>query len=251
MNRTKALEHLRPLLELVVSLEGSFTASIPLLYELAALGTGKGTGSASVLMNRIKRRYLRLCRVQEELGRLDFKKANPADSPEDYVFSQIDFSRYKEIHERTFNTVFLEGIDDFGKTFFQVNFSLAREELHALLEKNYEKIESMYKLKRENPMILSIMRTLETSLEDLPLFSFEEIEKELNRLSEFTENHVFMPEIKEAYPLLLFCLDGMTITHKDGMSTRLFVSDDGALSATFQPGGKPWTRVLISIETKS
>ena len=183
----------------------------------------------SELMNRLERRYLRLCRNINELGRLDFKKAAPGTSPEDFVFSRIDFSRYREILEKDFDLLFLDGLADFDDAFLRKNFKLGREEIRSLIERSYKKIEGSYKLRQESPLILSIMRTLETSLEDLPLFSTEDIREHSETL----------------YPLLLSSLDGVTVTHRDGKTTKLFLSAEGALSGTFQPGGKPWTRVLV------
>ena len=156
---------------------------------------------------------------------LDFKNATPGTTPEDFIFSRIDFSRYREIHEKDFNYLFLDGIEDFDEVFFKENFKLDIEEIKPIIENCYEKVDGIFILRRENPLILSIMRTLETSLEDKPLFSPEETGEEL-------------------YDLLLTSLNGVTVIHKDGMETRLFASEEG-LSGTFQPGGKPWTRVLI------
>ena len=190
MNQTNVLEHLKPL-----------------------------------LMNRLERRYLRLCRLQNEMSRLDFKNAPPGTSPEDFIFSRIDFSRYREIQDQSFKEFFLDGLEDFDEAFYKKNFRLDREEIRSLIENSYKKTEGSYRLQKETPLILSVMRTLETSLEDRPLFSPEETENRFN--------------------LLLSSLDGVTVTHRDGMTTRLFVSAEGGLSGTFQPGGKPWTRVLV------
>ena len=179
-----------------------------------------------LLMKRLERRYLRLCLLQNEMSRLDFKNAAPGISPEDFIFSRIDFSRYRKIPEKDFEELFLEGLDDFDEAFLMKNFRLGLNEVKSLIEKSYEKTDGLFILKRENPVILSLMRTLETSLEDKPLFSPEEVSEMV-------------------YPVLLSRLDGVTVTHRDGMTTRLFVSAEGELSATFQPGGKPWTRVLV------
>ena len=180
-----------------------------------------------ILMNRLERRYLRLCRLQNEMSRLDFKNAAPGVSPEDFIFSRIDFSRYREIQEKDFEFLFLGGIDDFDEAFYKMNFRLNLNEIKSLIESSYEISGGLCILKRENPVILSLMRTLETSLEDKPLFSSEEVSEMV-------------------YPVLLSRLDGVIFTHRDGMTTRLFLSAEGELSATFQPGGKPWTRVLVT-----
>ena len=181
-----------------------------------------------ILLNRLQRRYLRLCRMQEEMSRLDFKNAAPGVSPEDFIFSRIDFSRYKEIPEKEFEELYLGGLDDFNEVFLKNNFGLGLNEIRSLIKNSYKKAEGTFKLQRENPVILSIMRTLETSLDDKPLFNAEECGDGF-------------------FYSLISSLDGVTVTHGDGMTTRLFVSADGGLSATFQPAGKPWTRVLVNV----
>ncbi|MCL2007444.1 MAG: hypothetical protein FWG77_05105 [Treponema sp.] len=240
MNRLIAIEKLTPVFDHVLSPEIKAISSFPILQEFAALSVGSKNTGQSIIINRIKRRYLRLCRVQEELSRLDFKNAKAGVSPEDYVFSKIDFSRYREIHKGAYESLFLESLSDFSDTFLIENFGSGRDELRNLIENSYKKAESICVLIEEKPLIISLMRTLETSLDDMPLFSDEEIANEVKSLPPILQ------QIESIYILLVFCLDGLSITHKDGMITELFVSVDGNLSATFRPGGKPWTRVLIN-----
>ena len=118
-------------------------------------------------------------------------------------------------------------LPDFDEAYFTNNFGLDRREVQSLIENGYKKEDGFYRIQQENPITLSIMRALDSSLENSSLFSVEEVTKEL-------------------YPQLISHLDGMVITHEDGMKTTLFISPDGDLSATFRPGNKPWTRVLIS-----
>ncbi|MDR1803529.1 MAG: hypothetical protein LBQ94_07975 [Treponema sp.] len=201
------------------------------------------------MLNGIHRRYLRLCRLQEELAGLDLKKAKPGDSLEDFVFSKIDFSRYREIEVSYFETLFLEGLKDFDEAFFKEKFYLDKKEIQSMIETSYKKTEGLYRLQRENSMILSVMRTLETSLEDLPLFTPEEIGEELKKIPGFDGGNPgsFSPEIRNVetlFPLLVLSLDGVVI-RGEGMETKLFVSAEGNLEGIFQPDNKPWTRVLL------
>ncbi|MCL2070117.1 MAG: hypothetical protein FWH19_03935 [Treponema sp.] len=231
--------------ELILSLKRDLPLSIPLLKELANFKNN----SEGIVFHRLERRYYRLCRLQNELSRLDLKKAAPGVSSgtanlEDFVFSQIDFSRYRAIEEKDFKMIFPDGLTDFDEAFFKNNFRLGREEVQNLIKESYEKAEGLHKLKQENPVILSIMRSLETSLEDSPLFTSGEITGELKNLLDFC--HAAMPNNTELlYPLLVYGLDDTQISHSDGMTTRLFIPAQGDLSGTFQPAGKPWTRVLI------
>lgn len=255
MNKPEVLEFL----DLVPLLRQDVPFAIPVLRDLAALTAQQKAdlpySGAGVLWRRINRRYLRLCRLQEELGRLDFKQAASGVSAEDYVFSRIDFKRYGKIDEKEFNARYLEGLGDFEDTLLVKNLGLTRDEIISLIEKNYEKNGDSYLLRKENPVILSVMRALDTSLESLPLFTQEEIRRELTDLYDFiyksTNKTLPVPlqtrNAKQFFQLLVHCLNDVTIAHEDGMKTTLFMSPQGDLSGTFRPGNKPWTLVLIPI----
>ena len=271
-----------PFQNFVLSLKRELPLSISLLRELALLGlkaaqqspggpqslsspkiplagSGPRTGGSrpvamadGILKRRLDRRYARLCRVQEELGRLDFKKAPPGVSPEDFIFSRIDFSRYREMSEKEFGDLFPEGLTDFDDGFFEKNFGLNKTEIQSLIEESYKKTAGTYIIRKESPSILSvlsIMRTLDTSLESSPLFTAEETLMELRNLLGFVGKGAGIPGIELLYPLLVLSLDNVCITHEDGMTTKLFISDGGDLAGTFLPGNKPWTLVLISAKS--
>lgn len=182
--------------------------------------------AAGIIKGRLERRYLRLCRIQQELENLNLKKNQEDSSLEDFVFSKIDFSRYKEISFKLFSEFYIEGITDFDESFFEKNFDRSRTQIKIMLKASYRKTDECFMLHRDNPVIISVMRTLDTSLEDNPLFTPAEINAEQKK-------H------------LLRILDNTVFSHDDGKKTKLFVSPNGDLSGTFQPGGKPWTRVLI------
>ena len=225
--------------------------SLPLLRELALFSTGATSPGLEPgpLVSGIHRRYLRLCRLQEELAGLNLEKAKPGDSLEDFVFSKIDFLRYREIEDTYFETLFLEGLKDFDEAFFKEKFYLDKKEIQSMIETSYEKTEKIYRLQRENSMILSVMRTLETSLEDLPLFTPEEIGEELKNIPGFEGGS---PEalpaetrnVETLFPLLVLSLDGVVIGGR-GMETKLTISAEGNLEGIFQHDNKPWTRILI------
>jgi len=241
--------------------------SIPLFLELAGFITKKkapdkregilleGFLYDGLFYRRLNRHYLRLCRVTSELDRLDLSKVAPyslqAFSLEDFVFSNIDFSRYREIAEKDFGLFQPEALADFSEEFFRKNFGFCRVEVQSIIEGSYKKTqgqfinEGKYKMIRENPLILSIMRTLETSLDNLPLFTFEEMQEEVAKLPDHTIKRTIIPDVDTLYRHLVSSLDNVTVTHEDGMVTKLFVSREGELTGTFRPGNKPWTRVLI------
>ena len=253
---------LKPFLDFIISLNQDLHFFIPILLELATLKTNNVMDKAAgLLKRRIERRYLRLCRLQDELNHLNLKNAMLSRetagaarqlSPEDYIFSQIDFSRYREIGERDFGLFFPEGIKDFGDDFLKRQLGLDRSGILSLIERSYEKVHRNYRIKQESPLILSVMRTLETSLEDLPLFSAREIKLELRSLlCYFGGGFISSPEeienIYMLYSLLVYNLDNIFITQQDGSKTKLFISPNGELSGTFMPDGKPWTRELIPV----
>jgi hypothetical protein len=248
LNRAEAIKTLKPFLDYVLSVNKSepFYASIPILRELTSLAVNAEQAVDGPVKKRIHRLYLRLCRLQEELGRLDLKKAKPnislGLSLEDFVFSNIDFSRYREINENYFTKLFAEGLEDFGDGFLRENFKRGRKEIKTLIETSYKKAEGVYRIEKGSPLILSVMRTLETSLETMPLFSLEEITEEFDRIP---ANYGGRENQEKIYSLLVTSLDGVFITHDDGMTTKLFITASGELAGTFRPADKPWTRVLV------
>ena len=248
--------------DLVLSLKRDLPVSIPLLRALAALTRAEESKEENLIKRRIDRRYRRLCRVQEELGRLDFKKAAPHKSPgtalEDFVFSQIDFSRYMKMDEQDFEQLFPEGLTDFDEVFLQKSFGCGKTEIQSLITASYKKTDGTYRIQTgdpgKEPLILSVMRTLETSLETLPLFTAGETEEELKSLLNFVEgsgekSRRRIPGMERLFPLLVSGLDNALIPHGDGMTTKLFISPRGDLSGTFRPGNKPWTIVLIPAQS--
>ena len=244
LNRCELIRNIKPFMEFLLTLRRD--KPIPILRDLAVLVTDTGTEDRTPLFlkGKIDRIYLRLCRLQEELSGLDFKKAAPGTSPEDYIFSRINFSRYREIPETDFEYLFLEGTSDFPAEFFNKNFAPGRDGACALIKECYAKKDKTYRLRRENPVILSVMRALEISLENSPLFTVEEIQSELDFLQGLTGTQKKMPDAQMLFSLLILSLENIDITHNDGMVTKLTVSPRGGLSGTFRPGGKAWTRAL-------
>jgi len=254
--RAEAIQTLKPFLDYVSSVSPDesdpLCASIPILRELTDMAVNAERAAAGPVKKRIHRQYYRLCRLQEELGRLDLKKAKPSVSlginVEDYIFSIIDFNRYKEINETYFVKLFAEGVDDFPDAFYWINFKRRRDDIRDLIERSYKKTEGVYRTKKEGPLLLSVMRTLETSLETVPPFSLSEIMEELGRIpAKYGGNE----NKKKIFWLLVSSLNGVAITHDDGMATKLFITDSGDMAGTFRPADKPWTLILIPLAKAS
>jgi hypothetical protein len=226
----------------------------PALAGMALLrGASPAGAAAGALGERLTRRYRRVCFVQEELGRLDFTKAKTGDVLESFVFNHIDFSWYKKIEQKEFTLLFIDGPEDFGEPFFEKTFRRNREAVKKIITGHYQKIGGFYYLRRENPLIFSIMRSLHTSLEFLPLVCLEDIREECAGLVRVLESRGLIdpgafPGLERKMPLLFPCLlralDGLCFSHDDGQQTCLrCVSREGVLilEGIFHPQGKPCT----------
>ena len=273
-------EELKPFINHLLSIRNEVLPSVGLLYDLAALcASGEGlvkpdnlkqTGipqnvlsannsrQKNSLVMKIDRLYRRLTFVQDELSRLDLAKATPnaeqnaerRASFEDIVFSSIDFSRYETIAGDTFNDFFLEGLNDFDEAFYTRNFCMPAKEICSLIERGYSGEGEAYKIKPVNPhetfLLLSVMRNLETSLENTPLFTGGEVETQIRCLLNKFPAKAMLQKPEELYSLLIANLDNVSITHSDDRITRLTINQQGELAGVFKPGGKNWTRVLVT-----
>jgi len=196
--------------------------------------------SATELVNtaerRIESRYRRILFVHKELAGLDAAakqrgKAAPSGSFEDFAFSRIDFSVYKKIDAEEFKLLFDEGLADYTDAFFQKAFNINREKARGIIARSYIQTGSFYVCKQAGPLLLSIMRTLHTSLEFAPLFTLQELSG-ADRLR-----------------LMAELLNGTIICHSDNSRTKLFVPrgnpEGPLLCGTFYPLGKACTITLI------
>jgi hypothetical protein len=206
----------------------------------------------AVVRQRIESRYRRILFVHRELAKIDkdcqswaAKKAvskNGGNSPktvpggsfEDFVFNRIDFSVYKKIDAEEFRLLFDEGLADYEEAFYQKNFAMDSAAVRRIIAGAYIKAGLFYLCKTAGPLLLSIMRTLHTSLDFAPLL----VAGETADPSQF--------------PKTMELLDGLVIRHQDGMETNLFIqpgTQPGGppiLRGTFYPLGKPCTVTLIS-----
>jgi hypothetical protein len=196
----------------------------------------------NTIRRRIESRYRRICFVYGELAKLDVAakgsgapgtsvKDNAdgsaaAGSFEDFVFSRIDFSIYKKIDAEEFRLLFDEGLADYEEEFFRKAFAMNREKVRETIESSYIRAGPFYVCKSAGPLLLSIMRTLHTSLEFAPLLSGNDVAD------------------AEQLGLLTAALDGVVIRHDDGMETRLFMKGS-SLYGTFRPVNKAYTVMLI------
>jgi len=197
----------------------------------------------AIVNKRIESRYRRLLFVHKELAKLGPVMTNsgsakpiPGESFEDFVFKQIDFSIYKKIHEEEFCLFFDEGLSDYDESFFQKTFMMSRREICCIIRDAYIKESPYYLCKKPGLLLLSIMRTLHSSLDFAPLLD--------------NIDFIAKDQLKEAAELL----DGVLIRHNDGMETKLFkpnaqnrgnIPPNSLLCGTFYPLGKACTLSLV------
>jgi hypothetical protein len=243
------------------------TASkMPVLKEIADMSAGSAAGAkpCGILQKRLDRRYARICVVHSELNKLNFKNAKPGTGFDDFVFQQTDFDFYKQISAENFELFYVEGLDDYGESFYKKNFMMDKEKLKTLISRSYSPAENFYVCKTlngaVNPLLLGIVRTLHTSLEFLPLIGSEELQAESAVLIRFLQSHSAIDgetaaNLGAGFPVLfgglLRALDGVVVTHLDTMKTTLTVKTENgkpALYGTFRPENKAFTIPLVLMD---
>jgi hypothetical protein len=207
---------------------------------------------------KLERRYRRLCFVQEALEKINFKKAKPGQGFEDFMLGQTDFSFYASIDEETFTGLFIKGLEDYPDSFFMTAFRTGRATIQKLMLESYAAKAGKRELVKKNLFILSVMRTLHSSLDFGPLWDKEGILGEFKAVLTFLKEHRIIGEGQEAiakergdeiFLCLLSLFHHTRWRHKDGAGTRLFLAplrDSLCLSGTFSPGGKPHSLALAS-----
>jgi len=219
---------------------------------------------AALVRRRIESRYRRIVFVHEELERINAlakfepsaKQRVPSQqegeaagkssaieklsgrSFEDFVFSRINFSVYKKIDVEEFQLLFRDGLHDYDESFYLKIFSIGRAEVWRTINECYVKAGPFYLCKKSSPLLLSIMRTVHTSLEFAPLLGSDDIAD------------------KNDLKAVAGVLDGLVVKHDDGMETKLFIPKPedsnnlnipakAILCGTFNPLGKACTIMLM------
>jgi hypothetical protein len=242
------------------------TSQMPVLTDIANSSAGLAGGGElrGTLLKRLERRYARICVVQSELNKLNFREAKPGTGFDDFVFQQTNFDIYKQIGAENFKLFFIEGLEDYSESFYKKRFMMDRRNLKALIDRSYHPEGEFFfckTLNREiNPLLLSIVRTLHTSLEFLPLIGKEELYAECASLIRFLRSCSAIDEeaavnLDAGFPSLfgglLRALDGATVTHSDTMTTILSVKTENGkpvLYGTFRPRNKAFTVALVTAD---
>jgi hypothetical protein len=239
----------RHFLEAIAAYSGE--AAVPVLKGIAGLG-GAASPGAENLRERLESRYARIRFVHEELGRLDFGKARPGRDFDEFVFEQIDFSIYDSIEEDEFRLIWDTGLADFSDAFYEKNFRMNREAAKRLIHRAYTKNNGRYSCggkekQLSDLMVLSVMRTLHTSLEFAPLFDREGLLNECTGLVRSLEKDKggtrFYLSFGDLYRELLQSLHNLTLKQGDGTDVLLSAAGDAwpVLYGTFHPHNKAHT----------
>jgi hypothetical protein len=242
--------------------------AIPVLREIRDLSAGAGAPAypgGGMIRTGLESRYRRIRFVYQELKNLDFKQAKPGVLFDDFVFEQTDFEIYKKIPKEDFYLLYDAGLEDFDDKFYKKKFGINRNAARTIISQMYRQDDSSYYCKEEkilrNPLLISIMRTLHTSLEFAPLIERKELLKECTGLIRFllTQSDMgkdmffYMAQgFNELFYLLLCTLHNVTVVQSDGMSTTLFTASAGGAAAsaftlwgTFRPLNKAHTIPLV------
>jgi hypothetical protein len=243
----------------------AYSGEAPILKGMAELGSGASLSAkrggtvfpgTENLRERLESRYARIRFVHEELGRLDFGKARPGRDFDEFVFEQIDFSVYDSIGEDEFRLIWDTGLADFSDAFYEKNFRMNREAVKRLIHRAYTRNNDRYSCgggekQLSDLMVLSVMRTLHTSLEFAPLFDREGIFHECTGLVRSLEKDqgetysYLVRSLGDLYRELLQSLHAVTLKQGDGTDTLLSVAGDASgqpvLYGTFHPHNKAHT----------
>ncbi|MDR1428864.1 MAG: hypothetical protein LBI85_01120 [Spirochaetaceae bacterium] len=247
------------------ALGGFLEASASLPLELPLLGGmrefraslgGPGLVNAAPVRAKLERRYLRLCFVQESLERIDFKKLKSGEGFEEFMLGQADFSRYALLDEKTFKGLFIDGLEDYPDAFFPQAFRMNREALRTLLLAGYARGEGKAALIKNNLFILSVMRTLHSSLDFAPLWDEKDVLNEMNTVLVFFSGRgitgrepasVLRERGDEIFLCLLSLFHHVEYRQEDGAKTHLFLAPFRGrvcLAASFRPLGKAHSLAL-------
>lgn len=235
---------------------------LPVLTDMALLVPGgnhaapipkSGAPSAGLLLGRLERRYRRICFVQRELERLDFSQTRPGIAFDDLVLEQADFSMYRSLSAEEFSLFSGPGLEDYEDGFFQSTFELRRKAVAGIIGGAYDREARAegprFQLRDErflrNPLFLSIMRSLHSSLDFVPLFSREEIDGEWRALHRALDAcAVNAAGFSQFLSILIPALDGGGMVHRDGMRTEFSVQGE-SLQGVFHPENKAYTMILL------
>jgi hypothetical protein len=235
-----------------------FLTALPVLpLDLPLLqGIGKylSGDTNNIVTKNIDRRYRRIAFVQQSLEKINFSKAKPDSKFEDFIFAQSDFSIYEKIDAETFQCFYIDGLDDLSDDFFTRILSRNKSEIQNIISARFKLVDGFY-VSDGNPFLISILRSIHTSLDFAPFPNQNQCYSELEKLLEFLQKNVNLPdrffqylaqEEDDLFCALLGLFDKTEIMHRDGMKSRfVFGEENGnaALFIVYHPHGKAYTKL--------
>jgi hypothetical protein len=245
-------ETLRSFLLTLYSLPPEAPGRASILSELGGIAAGS-LDPWGILARRLERRYLRIRFVQQELGKLDYHKALVGERFTDFVFKQMNFAIYRHMGIEDFEEFFLAGLQDFPPAFYSRSFHMDMPAIRSLLHQSYVREAAAYHLERESPLVLSVLRSLHSSLEFLPLLTRQEIQGELSLLLPGGDSPLRSADLSRAtdllFPPMAAILNRRAFTHRDGAKTELHLRpQENVLVGVFHPDNKAFTLPLIALD---
>ena len=209
--------------------------------------------------NKILSRYERIKYIQEIFEKLDFKAAKPGMQFEDLFFQQAGDEFYERIAKRYFEIVFIDGLDDFEDSFYNLVFKCSKDVIAKIISQSYKKKDDHYLLRSKDlPNIKKIMSILHTSIQFRPILTEKEFIGELVQAilrvlpqldleMECFDNLLLQAE--DIFACVLCLLHDFNFVHRADIIGRSFLSiskDKLALCCNFAPMGKIHTFILLS-----
>jgi hypothetical protein len=129
---------------------------------------------------KILSRFLRLKymnqTMEDAMAQKDVHIPRPREDFGDYVFRTIPLNHYKIFEKKYFETVMVEGMNDFDESFFDKIFGRSKTEISRLVTANYKKKDGKFLLRTTYDQdIIRIVFILETSVQFRPLISRSDI----------------------------------------------------------------------------
>jgi hypothetical protein len=226
---------------------------LPLLQGMGKYISGE---KDTIVSSSMERRYRRIAFVQQTLNNIDFSKAKPETRFEDFIFAQSDFSIYEKIDAKTFELLYIDGLDDLPDNFYTKTLSIKKDAIRKIISARYKLIDAFY-VSDGNPLLIPIMRSIHTSLDFVPFPHPNQFLREMETLFDFLKKNAGLPDLffqylaqesDDLFCHLLLSLDKTEVVQNDGMISSFFIAEEKnntALFAVFSPGEKAFTKLMV------
>jgi hypothetical protein len=209
--------------------------------------------------NKILSRYERINYIQDIFEKLDFKAAKPGMQFEDLFFQQAGYEFYERIAKRYFEIVFIDGLDDFEDSFYNLVFNCSKDEIAKIISQSYKKKDGHYLLRSKDlSKVKKIMSILHTSIQFRPILTEKEfigelvqaillVSPQLDIEMEYADKLALHAD--DIFACVLCLLHDVNFIHHSDVIGSSFLSiskNKLTLCCNFAPKGKLHTFVLLS-----